>query len=95
MLILLISKKKYCSTTRDHISSEGFLNFQEHKEKLVHRYQQTLLNSLTPPYKHLFDDISKLQYGIPFLVSMRKDLLVSLTYTVLGAESLRFYLVCY
>jgi len=56
-------------------SIQKFQASMEHNEALTYRYQNVLLNSLIPPYKHLFDDISKLQHGIPFLVNMRADLL--------------------
>jgi len=42
----------------------------------MHRYRLQLAASLTPMYKQLFDDVSKLQDGVGFLVNMRKDLLV-------------------
>ena len=45
-------------------------------ESTIGRKEKKLLDSLTPPYQHLLDDIVKLQDGVQFLVNMRKEFLV-------------------
>ena len=53
---------------------------QESEDKQRHRYRHQLSSSLTPSYKQLFEDVSKLENGVGFLIEMRKDLLVSEKY---------------
>lgn len=71
----LLSQKLSCFNDDIEKNMTLLSNSMRDQDKLVHRHRHQLTLSLTPLYKQLFDDVSKLNDGVGFLVRMRQDLL--------------------
>ncbi|XP_066919103.1 malonyl-CoA decarboxylase, mitochondrial-like isoform X2 [Clytia hemisphaerica] len=73
----LLSEKLGCNNEDIQNNMKLLKESMDTRDKLTHRHRHQLSASLTPTYKQLFDDVSKLEDGVGFLVDMRKDLLFS------------------